>query len=52
MREKDSFLLDLIDSSEADLLVTGDKDLLEIKTFGSAKILSPQEFESIINELQ
>lgn len=42
---KDNFLLDLIDFSKADYLVTGDKDLLEHNPFMTAKILSPSEFE-------
>ena len=42
---KDNFLLDLIDFSKADYLVTGDKDLLEHNPFKTAKILSPTEFE-------
>lgn len=42
---KDNFLLDLIDFSKADYLVTGDKDLLEHNPFKTAKILTPGEFE-------
>ncbi|MBI2271355.1 MAG: putative toxin-antitoxin system toxin component, PIN family [Bacteroidetes bacterium] len=42
---KDNFLLDLIEKSKADYLITGDKDLLELNPFMSAKILSPAEFE-------
>jgi putative PIN family toxin of toxin-antitoxin system len=42
---KDNFLLDLIDFSRADFLVTGDKDLLEHNPFKTAQILSPAEFE-------
>ncbi len=42
---KDNFLLDLIDFSKADYLVTGDKDLLEHNPFKTAKILTPTEFE-------
>lgn len=36
---KDNFLLDLIDFSNADYLVTGDKDLLEHNPFKTAQIL-------------
>jgi uncharacterized protein len=43
---KDNFLLDLIDNSKADFLVTGDKDLLEHNPFKTAQILTPQEFET------
>ena len=42
---KDNFLLDLIDFSKADYLVTGDKDLLVHNPFKSAKILTPANFE-------
>ncbi|MEX2597801.1 MAG: putative toxin-antitoxin system toxin component, PIN family [Salibacteraceae bacterium] len=42
---KDNFLLDLIDFSKADYLVTGDKDLLEHNPFKTAKVLTPAEFE-------
>jgi uncharacterized protein len=43
---KDNFLLDLIDFSKADYLVTGDKDLLEHNPFKTAQILTPVEFEN------
>jgi len=42
---KDNFLLDLIDFSKADYLVTGDKDLLVLNPFKSAIILTPASFE-------
>jgi uncharacterized protein len=42
---KDNFLLDLVDFSKADYLVTGDKDLLVHNPFKSAKILTPSNFE-------
>jgi putative PIN family toxin of toxin-antitoxin system len=42
---KDNFLLDLIEFSKADYLVTGDKDLLELRPFKTAQILTPTEFE-------
>lgn len=42
---KDNFLLDLIDISKADYLVTGDKDLLEQNPFKTSQILTPGEFE-------
>ena len=47
---KDNFLLDLIDFSKADYLVTGDKDLLEHNPFKTAKILTPTDFERQIGE--
>ena len=46
---KDDFLLDLIDFSKADYLVTGDKDILEHNPFKTAKILTPAQFD---NELE
>ncbi len=45
---KDNFLLDLIDISKADYLITGDNDLLELNPFKTAKILTPSDFEKII----
>ena len=45
---KDNFLLDLIDFSQADYLVTGDKDLLELNPFKTAQILTAGEFEKQI----
>ena len=49
---KDNFLLDLIDFSEADYLVTGDKDLLEHNSFKTATILTPKNFETALIEKQ
>lgn len=46
---KDNFLLGLITVSQADYLVTGDRDLLDLKKFNSASILSPVEFEKLIS---
>jgi len=48
---KDNFLLDLIDYSKADYLVTGDSDLLGHNPFKTAKILNPSEFEKEIEKL-
>jgi len=45
---KDNFLLDLIDKSKADYLVTGDSDLLQLSKFQTASILTPKEFEEIL----
>jgi len=42
---RDTFLLDLIDFSKADYLVTGDKDLLVHNPFKPANILMPANFE-------
>ncbi len=49
---KDSFLLDLIEYSKADYLVTGDKDLIEMNQFKTAKILTVTEFERELPEGQ
>ncbi len=46
---KDNFLLDLIDFSKADYLVTGDKDLLVHNPFKSATILTPANFEKVMS---
>ncbi len=48
---KDNFLLDLIDFSKADFLVTGDKDLLEHNPFKTAQILLPAEFENQLEQI-
>ncbi|MDR1221832.1 MAG: putative toxin-antitoxin system toxin component, PIN family [Tannerella sp.] len=45
---KDNFLLDLIDVSGADYLITGDKDLLSLNPFKTAKILTPADFEKTL----
>ncbi len=47
---KDNFLLDLIDFSKADYLVTGDKDLLEHNPFKTARILTPAEFDKMLEK--
>lgn len=47
---KDNFLLDLIDFSSADFLVTGDKDLLALNPFKTAKIITPTEFEYLFRD--
>ncbi len=46
---KDNFLLDLIDFSKAEYLITGDKDLLKHNPFKSAQILTPSDFEDQIS---
>ena len=42
---KDNFFLDLIDYSKADYLITGDKNLLALNPFKTARILTPANFE-------
>ena len=47
---KDNFLLSLAKDSKADYLITGDKDLLVLKTSEETKILTISEFQTIINQ--
>ncbi len=42
--EKDNYLLALAKDSQADFLVTGDKDLLVLQQFESTKIVTYQQF--------
>ena len=42
--EKDNYLLALAKDSQADFLITGDKDLLVLQQFESTKILTYQQF--------
>ena len=42
---KDNFLLNLIDFSKAEYLITGDKDLLVLNPFKTAQIITPSDFE-------
>ena len=44
----DNFLLALAKDSRADYLVTGDNDLLHIKSFGRTKILSHSQFSKLL----
>ncbi|MBK6628182.1 MAG: putative toxin-antitoxin system toxin component, PIN family [Flavobacteriales bacterium] len=41
---KDDFLLALAKAAKADLLVTGDEDLLVLKKYGRTRIVTPGEF--------
>lgn len=41
---KDDYLLELARVSSADILITGDKDLLDMKDFGSCQIMTLGEF--------
>lgn len=45
---KDNFLLALAKDSQADYLITGDKDLLELNQFELTKIVTYSEFEETI----
>ena len=47
---KDDFLLELAKISNADYLVTGDKDLIEIDNFHGTAIVSIELFEIILTE--
>ncbi|MFZ1799163.1 MAG: putative toxin-antitoxin system toxin component, PIN family [Chitinophagaceae bacterium] len=47
---KDNFLLALAKDGEADYLLTGDKDLLDLKKFGMTKIHTISEFISSAKE--
>lgn len=48
--EKDNFLLDLCISGNADYLVTGDADLLELHPFHQTAILDYRSFEKILEK--
>jgi putative PIN family toxin of toxin-antitoxin system len=45
--EKDNFLLSLAKDSKANYLLTGDKDLLILKTFEMTKIITVAEYQEI-----
>jgi putative PIN family toxin of toxin-antitoxin system len=42
--EKDDYLLALAKAGKADVLITGDKDLLVLKKYGKTRILKPAAF--------
>lgn len=42
---KDDYLLALAKAAKADLLITGDEDLLVLKKYGKARILKPAAFK-------
>ncbi|MFM9074733.1 MAG: putative toxin-antitoxin system toxin component, PIN family [Bacteroidota bacterium] len=48
---KDDFLLALSKQGKANYLITGDKDLLELKLFSQTKILTPKQFKEKIASL-
>jgi predicted nucleic acid-binding protein len=41
---KDDFILECASLGNADLIVTGDKDLLALATFRSTRILTPRQY--------
>jgi putative PIN family toxin of toxin-antitoxin system len=46
----DNYILQICESCNADLLITGDKELLKLKTFQETQIISPSQFiDSFIN---
>jgi putative PIN family toxin of toxin-antitoxin system len=45
---KDNFLLGLIKASQANLLVTGDQDLLDLNPFEGTEIIEPNQLLSRI----
>lgn len=49
--ENDNNILQIAEFTGADYLITGDKDLLSLKKYGSTEIISPREYYTmIINE--
>jgi len=44
---KDDFILECAQTGNADLIVTGDKDLLSLKSFGSIQIVTPRQYLDI-----
>jgi len=48
---KDNFLLSLSVDSNADYLITGDKDLLELKKIENTKIITMDEFLKIFKKM-
>ncbi|HPD60168.1 MAG TPA: putative toxin-antitoxin system toxin component, PIN family [Thermodesulfobacteriota bacterium] len=49
--KKDNFLLEAALEGKAQYLVTGDEDLLVLKTFHTTKILAPKKFEDILKSM-
>jgi uncharacterized protein len=47
---KDNFLLSLAKDGNADFLLTGDDDLLDIKLFENTRILTYNEFISVLTD--
>ena len=41
---KDDFILECAETGRADLIVTGDKDLLSLKSSGATAILTPRQY--------
>lgn len=49
---KDSYLLALAEISQADFLVTGDKELLSLKRHQSTKIITPAMMVKLLKEMR
>ena len=49
---KDSYLLALAEASEAEFLVTGDKELLSLKQHKSTRIIVPAAMIKLLNETE
>ena len=47
---KDNFLLALAKDGKADYLLTGDKDLLDLRKFGKTKIITITDFIKVMNK--
>ena len=45
---KDLYLLSFYDTIEADYIISGDKDLLELEEYGTYRIVSPSQFRMIL----
>ena len=45
---KDDYLLALVQVSDADILVTGDKDLTEMHQFGKCRIFTLKKFQEVL----
>jgi putative PIN family toxin of toxin-antitoxin system len=41
---KDDFILECAENGNADLIVTGDKDLLSLERYGATKIVTPRQY--------
>jgi putative PIN family toxin of toxin-antitoxin system len=44
---KDDFILECAETGNANLIVTGDKDLLSLKSFGNIQIVTPRQYLEI-----
>jgi uncharacterized protein len=49
---KDDYLLELAVIAKADIIISGDKDLLTLDVFQGVKIIAPSEYLSIIEKKQ